>query len=75
MGKRGPTPTPKPVAVPKAQGSSTKRTPSSAFDGAAGNDTYEPEKVIALASSVEGHRYLAQMSSRYLAEVSFKTAR
>ena len=30
-----------------AQGAGTKRTPTSAFDGAAGKDVYEPEKIIA----------------------------
>jgi hypothetical protein len=30
-----------------AQGTGTKRTPTSAFDGAAGKDVYEPEKVTA----------------------------
>ena len=30
-----------------AQGAGTKRTPTSAFDGAAGKDVYEPEKVTA----------------------------
>ena len=37
-------------AAPKqlpAEGATNKRTPQSAFDGAAGQDTYEPEKVIA----------------------------
>ena len=44
---------PKPKAAPappaplKAQGTTTKRTPISAFDGAAGKDVYEPEKVLA----------------------------
>ena len=35
------------VAAPKPQGGKTKRTPTSAFDAAAGKDTYEPEKIIA----------------------------
>jgi len=52
MGKRGPKPAAK-AAKPapptlKAQGSTrTKRTPTSAVDGAAGKDTYEPEKIMA----------------------------
>ena len=59
MGKRGPQPgaaakaaaaakklkaTP---AAPVAQGTTTKRTPTSAFDPAAGKDTYEPECIVA----------------------------
>jgi hypothetical protein len=39
-----------PAAQPKrlaAEGGANKRTPQSAFDGAAGKDTYEPEKVVA----------------------------
>ena len=36
-----------PAAPIKPQGSNTKRTPTSAFDGAAGKDVYEPEKVLA----------------------------
>ncbi|KAL1515139.1 hypothetical protein AB1Y20_004200 [Prymnesium parvum] len=52
MGKRGPQPKPKPGnksanTTIKPQGSTTKRTPTSAFDGAAGKDVYEPEKVTA----------------------------
>lgn len=35
------------VPTPKAQGTTKKRTPQSAFDPAAGKDVYEPEKVIA----------------------------
>ena len=36
-----------PAAAPlQAQGRGRKRTPQSAFDGAAGKDTYEPEKII-----------------------------
>ena len=31
----------------KAQGATNKCTPQSAFDGAAGKDVYEPEKVVA----------------------------
>ena len=30
----------------KAQGDKTKRTPSSAFDPAAGQETYEPERIV-----------------------------
>ena len=33
--------------LPAQGGGGRKRTPQSAFDGAAGKDTYEPEKVIA----------------------------
>ena len=52
MGKRGPQPAKKaaaePAATPKAQGNGpTKRTPTGAFDPAAGKDIYEPEKIIA----------------------------
>ena len=59
MGKRGPQPgsatkaataakKAKAVpAAPKAQGTTTKRTPTGAFDPAAGKDTYEPEAVVA----------------------------
>ena len=39
-----------PAAPPKqlpAEGAVNKRTPQSAFDGAAGKDTYEPERVVA----------------------------
>ena len=58
MGKRGPQPgaaakvaaaakkAKAAPAPPKAQGATTKRTPSSAFDPAAGRDTYEPEEVV-----------------------------
>jgi len=58
MGKRGPQPSAatkaaaaakkaKAVpAAPKPQGTTTKRTPTSAFDGAAGKETYEPEKIV-----------------------------
>jgi hypothetical protein len=35
-----------PAAVMKPQGKTTKRTPTSAFDGAAGKDIYEPEKIM-----------------------------
>ena len=35
------------TAAPKAQGTTTKRTPTGAFDPAAGKDTYEPEAVVA----------------------------
>ena len=35
-----------PARLP-GQGERTKRTPTSAFDGAAGKDTYEPEKIVA----------------------------
>ena len=45
--KATPKATPQPVATLKPQGSTTKRTPTSAFDGAAGRDIYEPEKIIA----------------------------
>ena len=60
MGKRGPQPgaavkavgaakraKTAPAAAPKAQGATTKRTPTGAFDPAAGKDTYEPEAVVA----------------------------
>ena len=49
MGKRGPQPkAPERTARPvKAQGGTTKRTPSSAFDPAAGKDIYELERIIA----------------------------
>jgi hypothetical protein len=58
MGKRGPQPgaaakaaaaakkAKASPAAPMAQGSTTKRTPSSAFDPAAGKDTYEPEAIV-----------------------------
>eukprot|EP00966_Prymnesium_polylepis_P002534 58444-Prymnesium_polylepis.1 len=39
----------KPASAPipaKPQGGKTKRTPTSAFDGAAGKDIYEPEKIL-----------------------------
>ena len=35
------------AAPMKPQGGKNKRTPQSAFDGAAGKDVYEPEKVVA----------------------------
>lgn len=38
---------PQPPLVFKPQGKQNKRTPSSAFDPAAGQDVYEPEKVVA----------------------------
>ena len=43
------------AAVPlKAQGKDgKKRTPTSAFDTAAGKDVYEPEKVIAQRSNTD----------------------
>ena len=49
MGKRGPKPKGTPAAQPtiKPQGKEQKRTPTSAFDPAAGRDVYEPEKVVA----------------------------
>jgi hypothetical protein len=51
MGKRGPQPQKAkapPPPPPKAQGKGgVKRTPTSAFDPAAGKDIYEPEKVVA----------------------------
>lgn len=59
MGKRGPQPgeaakaaaaakrAKLATAAPKAQGTTTKRTPTSAFDPAAGKDTYEPEQIVA----------------------------
>ena len=51
MGKRGPQPQKKNSAAPppalKPQGKTTKRTPTSTFDGAAGQELYEPEKIIA----------------------------
>ena len=43
MGKKKPQPPPPP---PKAQGKDKKRTPTSAFDPAAGSDVYEPEKIV-----------------------------
>ena len=45
MAKAKKTTTPAPVL--KAQGSTKKRTPQSAFDAAAGKDIYEPEKILA----------------------------
>ena len=45
--KAAPKAAPAPAAPLKAHGTTTKRTPTSAFDGAAGNDVYEPEKVLA----------------------------
>ena len=57
--KRGPKPGAAAVAVaaakrtnhaaetPRAQGATTKRTPTSAFEPAAGNDIYAPESVVA----------------------------
>ena len=53
MGKRGPQSAAakaakKAAPAPKAQGNgANKRTPTSAFDPAAGKDIYEPEKIIA----------------------------
>ena len=59
MGKRGPQPGAAAKAVaaakrlkaappaPTPQGTTTKRTPTSAFDPAAGKDTYEAEDVVA----------------------------
>ena len=50
MGRRGPQPKSgrsQPPPPPKPQGEKTKRTPTSAFDPAAGGDIYEPEKVVA----------------------------
>ena len=38
---------PPPAPVPAQGTGGKKRTPSSAFDPAAGKDVYEPEKVIA----------------------------
>jgi len=51
MGKRGPQPAAKKIAPPpvlKSQGAIGKheRTPTSAFDPAAGKDVYEPEKIV-----------------------------
>ena len=56
--------------VLKAQGATTKRTPTSHFDDAAGKDIYEPEKIIAqrlaklrhhaVSGDVEGLREQAQ---------------
>jgi hypothetical protein len=45
MAKAKKTPTTAPVL--KAQGTTKKRTPQSAFDPAAGKDIYEPEKIVA----------------------------
>ena len=45
MAKAKKTPTTAPVL--KAQGTTNKRTPQSAFDPAAGKDIYEPEKIVA----------------------------
>lgn len=47
MGKRGP-PSKKgaPPPPPRPEGAGKKRTPTSAFDPAAGKDVYEPEKII-----------------------------
>jgi hypothetical protein len=50
MGNRGPKPKKKAAAAPpppKPQGTGgKKRTPTSAFDPAAGNDVYEPETIV-----------------------------
>lgn len=46
MGKKKTIP-PQSAKALAAQGQGTKRTPQSAFDGAAGKDIYEPEKVCA----------------------------
>ena len=47
MGKRGPAKKAAPPPPPKAQGTGgKKRTPTGAFDPAAGNDVYEPEKIV-----------------------------
>ena len=47
MGKRGPqSKKVAPPPPPKPEGAGKKRTPTSAFDRAAGKDVYEPEKVI-----------------------------
>ena len=45
MGKRK-APAPAPAPCSRAQGKAQKRTPTSAFDPAAGKDVYEPEKII-----------------------------
>ena len=48
MGKRGPKKK-EPAAAPPApapQGTGRKRTPTSAFDPAAGKDIYEPERIV-----------------------------
>ena len=42
----------------KPQGATNKRTPQSAFDGAAGKDVYEPEKVVAQRTAKGGARLL-----------------
>ena len=48
MSKRKKTPKLKdPPKAQKAQGTTTKRTPQSAFDSAAGKDIYQAEKVVA----------------------------
>ena len=46
MGERGP-PSKKgaPPPPPQPEGTGKKRTPTSAFDPAAGKDVYEPEKI------------------------------
>lgn len=47
MGKRGPqSKKVAPPPPPKPEGAGKKRTPTSAFDPAAGKDVYEPEKII-----------------------------
>ena len=54
MGKRGPkrNAAAAPPPLQKPQGVAGKRrTPTSAFDSAAGNDIYEPEKIIATRSA------------------------
>ena len=43
MGRKKPAP---PPPRPKSQGTTRKRTPTSNFDPAAGEDIYEPEKIV-----------------------------
>ena len=58
--KAAPKAAPAPAAPLKAHGTTTKRTPTSAFDGAAGNDVYEPEKVLASRLAREVTQYLVK---------------
>ena len=70
MGKRGPQPKAKgkaPAApLPKPQGTTTKRTPTSAFDSAAGKDIYEPEKVVAQRTAKGGVTQFCRVINRQL---------
>ena len=70
MGKRGPQPKAKgkaPAApLPKPQGTTTKCTPTSAFDSAAGKDIYEPEKVVAQRTAKGGVTQSCRVINRQL---------